>query len=311
MTTYKEPIKFLNPSLYKQLNSVRKDIRNILYCLYLELVWKETSINNEHFYLKSLLNNDDQCKKICGEVVINLCNKFIEENSQKPDVLDVGCGPISSLAYLAHESLANLVGVDPIANEYKLLLEKHNFTSPVTQHHGIGEDLSDVFSDESFDIVHIRNALDHTQCPPLVWLNIFKLVKKGGLLIHSHSLREATKEGFKQLHQYDLYPDNQDLCLEDKFGNIINMTGGLPVEVAYHTQNINDDGTGWFVTAYKKLDTEVTSVDYVNSILKALTVSFKRRSEWSFYLEHTLFKFIESLHPSLVPLKIDINPDHF
>ena len=89
------------------------------------------------------------------------------------------------------------------------------------------------------------------------------------------------------------------------------MTGGLPVEVAYHTQNINDDGTGWFVTAYKKLDTEVTSVDYVNSILKALTISFKRRSEWSFYLEHTLFKFIESLSPSLVPLKIDISTDRW
>ncbi|ELS03145.1 methyltransferase family protein [Xenococcus sp. PCC 7305] len=310
-TTYYKPVRSFNPGIYKILNNIRKDIRNILYCLYLELVWKDTSLKREHYYLKSLIDNNVEAKNICGQIVLDICQRFIAENRTMPKVLDVGCGPISSLAYLTHNNFADVIGIDPIAEEYRILLEQHNITSPVTQYYAIGEDLSSNFSEESFDIVHIRNALDHTQCPPLVWLNIFKLVKKGGLLVHSHSVREATKEGFKQLHQYDLFPDAEHLCLEDKFGNIFNLTNDLPVEVDYHTQNINEDNTGWFTTAYRKVDTKVESVDYLNSVLKALTNSFKSRSEWTFYLEHTMFKMIESLEPTLVPLKIDINPNRF
>jgi len=38
---------------------------------------------------------------------------FKRQHGRRPDVLDVGRGPISSLAYLAYHDLANVVGIDP------------------------------------------------------------------------------------------------------------------------------------------------------------------------------------------------------
>ncbi len=308
---YTNPVKLINPAFYKVVNEIRKDTINLLYCLYLELVWKHTSLREEHFYLKALLENNEKAKEICGQLLVDYCTDFQKVHGKLPKVLDVGCGPVSSLAYLKYNSLADLIGVDPLAREYAELLKLHDKLSPVMQQYAVGEDLTDTFPEQSFDIVHIRNALDHCSCPALVWFNMFKLVKVEGILVHSHSIREATKEGFKQLHQYDLYPSNEQLWIKDKFGKEYCLTKDLPIQVYYHRESHNNDGTGWFTTVYKKQDSKVTSTEFMLNLVNALTTTYKWRSQWTFNLEKVIFKIAEAIEPSLVPLKIDINQDRF
>jgi hypothetical protein len=203
-------------------------------------------------------------------------------------MLHVGCGPVTSFAYLAHEGLADVIGVDPLAERYAALLADFGLKSPAQQLNGSGEWLERVFPDRQFDIVATRNALDHHQCPPLAWLRLFERTRVGGYIAQSHSIREATKEGWKQLHQYDLYPDddNTNLQLSDSEGRHICLTSGLPLEKVFSTANHNDNGSGWFTSMYRKQNS-VVPAEYLAGILEHLAFSLAKRHEWALHLETT------------------------
>ena len=201
-------------------------------------------------------------------------------------MLDVGCGPITSFAYLAYEGLADIIGIDPLASRYAALLADYGFESPAKQLDGAGEWLERVLRGRVFDIVTTRNALDHHQCPALAWLRSFEHTRMGGYIAQSHSIREATKEGWKQLHQYDLYPDEDHthLKLDDSEGRHLCLTSGLPLEKVFSTANHNEDGSGWFTSVYKKLDT-VVPADFYASVLEHAAHSLEKRHEWALGLE--------------------------
>ena len=207
-------------------------------------------------------------------------------------MLDVGCGPVTSFAYLAHEGLADVVGVDPLASRYAALLAEFELESPAEQLDGAGEWLEQVLPQRSFDIVASRNSLDHHQCPALAWLRMFEHTRTGGVIVQSHSIREATKEGWKQLHQYDLYPDEHHthLKLDDFESNHMCLTSGLPLEKVFSAANRNDDGTGWFTSIYRKVDTEVRA-DYYASVLEHSSRALARRHDWALGLESFLHEW--------------------
>ena len=93
---------------------------------------------------------------------------LIEEytlKSEKPIILDVGSGPLSMLSYVKENDLADLKAVDPLAEEYKLLLEKYNYNIKYPLIECPGEKLTEKFEENSVDITWIHNALDHSQNP--------------------------------------------------------------------------------------------------------------------------------------------------
>jgi len=292
------------------LRKLREDTRHLYNSLYWEVAWKRNSLENKHWYIQSLLDNDAECEKICGSSIINVCKVFAEEHGRIPLVADIGCGPVSSLAYLVHEGLADVLGLDAVANEYAELLAQYDIRSPVKQVQGIGEYMDREFADNSFDIVFCRNALDHHQCPALAWLNMFKLAKVGGQIIQSHSIREATKEGWKQLHQFDLYPDEElQLCIEDSSGHSFSLTKYLPITKTEHRLNVNEDSTGWFVSHYRKEHAEVDSSIFWSNVNHQLTTSFAKRSKWAFQLEELVFKMDEATDPKAIPMKLYISTE--
>lgn len=292
------------------IRDLREDTRHLYNSLYWEVAWKRNSLENKHWYLQSLLNNDDECRRICGESIIDVCKAFQKEHGRIPYVADIGCGPISSLAYLVHEGLADVLGLDAVADEYADLLAQYDIKSPVKQVQGIGEYMDREIADESFDIVFCRNALDHHQCPALAWLNMFKMTKVGGQIIQSHSIREATKEGWKQLHQFDLYPDEElQLCIEDSSGHSFSLTKYLPITKTEHRLNVNDDQTGWFVSHYRKEHSEIDSSIFWSNMSKQLTTSFAKRSKWAFQLEELVFKLDEKNDPKAIPMKLYISTE--
>jgi SAM-dependent methyltransferase len=63
-----------------------------------------------------------------------------------------------------------------------------------------------------FDIVHISNALDHTQEPRKALECLLQAVRPGGYLIVQGFFNEATHENWQGFHQWDISLDD-DGCM--------------------------------------------------------------------------------------------------
>jgi SAM-dependent methyltransferase len=288
-----------------------KSTKNIYNSLYWELAWKNGVLKNSHWYLETLANNGERCREICGGVFVDFISELKKKNNKKPHILDVGCGPISSLVYLKYENIAEIVGADPLANEYAKLLSRYSYKTPVKQISAFGEFLDEEFDDgEQFDIVFSRNALDHTLSPALTWYNMFKLTKIGGFIIQSHSIREATKEGYKQLHQNNLYPDkNANLEVQDQLKFDLSLTKNIGVELVDKRVNEKDDGHGWFSSIYKKTSDDV-SEHFYKDLVKQMANAYRIRSRWAFKIEENLFQRLKIKNPGISPLDIKLTLDN-
>ena len=270
----------------EDLRAILSDPRNLAWCYEQEIAWKRGNLKNGHFYLRNLTGNGPKARQLCGEVFVDLCRELQSEHGRIPSVLDVGCGPVTSFAYLAYEGLADVVGVDPLAGRYTRLLADFGFESPAEQLDGAGEWLDELVPEREFDIVTARNALDHHQCPPLAWMRMFERTRVGGYLFQSHSIREATKEGWKQLHQFDLYPDkeNAHIWIDDGGGGEFCLTKGLPLETVRFRANHNDDGTGWFTSIHRKRGTSIPA-EYYAGVLTHAARALRKRHEWALEIE--------------------------
>lgn len=114
-------------------------------------------------------------------------------------VLDVGSGVCSIL-----NGLVNVTPCDPLGDLYKLVFdfERHKLKAPLPIP---AEELN--FKNE-FDIVHISNALDHTQEPRKALDYLLQAVKPGGYLIVQGFFNEATHENWQGFHQWDISLDD-------------------------------------------------------------------------------------------------------
>lgn len=55
-----------------------------------------------------------------------------------------------------------MVAIDPLAEVYKLLKEKNNLDNDVLLQTGFVEALDSQYPENSFDMVHMSNSLDHS-----------------------------------------------------------------------------------------------------------------------------------------------------
>ena len=289
--------------LRRVVDRLRQDPRNQTTQLYLELAWKNHSLRTGHWYLKSLLANGEEARRTCGEILIEHCERFRKEHGRKAQILDFGCGPVSSLAHLVHEDIADVLGVDAIADEYAELLRRHGIESPVEQRRGIGEYLDEELSGSAFDVVHVRNALEHTQAPALTWLNLFGLTREGGVIVHSHAMREATAQGFKQLHRFDLFPRKQSLWIEDGAGVKFSLTDGMPLVPRW-----TGVGKAWFSGLYER-EPGWPKGPFLRHTLQQMRTAFGRRSAWAFELERVIADLADQLVEGSRPLSIPIDAD--
>lgn len=114
-------------------------------------------------------------------------------------VLDVGSGAVSLL-----NGLVNVTACDPLGDLYRLVFDydKYKLKSPLPIP---AEELE--YKNE-FDIVHISNALDHTQNPMNALNRLLQAVKPGGYLIVQGFVNEASHEGWQGFHQWDISIDD-------------------------------------------------------------------------------------------------------
>lgn len=168
----------------------------------------------------------------------------------KIQVLDVASGVVSILNGLVPKN--QLIAADVLGDEYRKLFsyKVHDILPPVA---APAERLP--FADV-FDIVHIRNGLDHCQDVMQAWRSIHGATKQGGAIIIQGFENEATAENWQGFHQHNLWVNKYDQILVDsKDGakGVIGGAGDANTEIIFATRYALPNGKTWFVWIGKKL----------------------------------------------------------
>ncbi len=131
-------------------------------------------------------------------------------------VLDVGSGPLTCLGFYHRGRRVELTACDPLAPFYAELIAKHGVSCPVPTQLGFAEDLSAFFSLDEFDVVHCRNALDHSFEPVRGIEEMLLVLKPGGQIVLSHVINEAEHGQYVGLHQWNFDSSDGDFIIWNK-----------------------------------------------------------------------------------------------
>jgi SAM-dependent methyltransferase len=118
-------------------------------------------------------------------------------------VLDVGAGPLTLLGYRYPGKQLDIVAVDPLADDYDVLLREANLEPPVRTIAVAGESLLEHFGARRFDIAYASNALDHSADPVRIISNMVSLVRPGGVVLLRHKRNEGASARYGGLHQWN------------------------------------------------------------------------------------------------------------
>jgi SAM-dependent methyltransferase len=138
-------------------------------------------------------------------------------------ILDCGAGPLTFLGkQLAARSVV-IVPVDALADAYDRLLARHGIAPPVRTLRCEAERLDEVFAPNEFDLVHMRNALDHCRDAPLALRQMLRVVKPGSVVFLDHKTNVGHNNDYMGLHQWNI-------CVED--GELVIWSPGVRVVAA-------------------------------------------------------------------------------
>jgi SAM-dependent methyltransferase len=118
-------------------------------------------------------------------------------------VLDVGAGPVSSMAVEWEGRHVVTVAVDPLAEEYSRALKKHGLVPLVRTRYGEAERLSEQFAADQFHLVHASNCLDHSYDPLEAIRQMLHVTMPGCFVVLEHAANEAEFQGYDGLHQWN------------------------------------------------------------------------------------------------------------
>lgn len=131
----------------------------------------------------------------------------VAEPGRPVRLVDVGSGPLTAVG-VSTGPPATLVAVDPLADRYDRLYRRHRLTPRVRPVVGRAEDLLAVVPAGGADVVVCRNALDHTADARRALDQFLAVVRPGGCVVLEHAEREGDRRGYRDLHQWDLWTDD-------------------------------------------------------------------------------------------------------
>jgi SAM-dependent methyltransferase len=119
------------------------------------------------------------------------------------EILDVGAGPFTVVGCRHPGKVLAVTAVDPLGAEYARLIAASGLVAPVPTGTCAGEQLRTHFGDRRFDVVHARNALDHSFDPGLCIREMVAVTRIGGHVALKHHVREAESQHYHGLHQHN------------------------------------------------------------------------------------------------------------
>lgn len=173
-------------------------------------------------------------------------------------VLDVGSGPFSwfsAAEYLRTlGSPISLTACDPLAPAYKAILLQNGLESIVETDFAYAERLSDRYQENSFDIVHMRNAMDHSIAPFLVLTSLLCVCSPGGLLVLKHFENEAEFNSYTGLHQWNITVENGAPLIWNQVCrfNVVDFFGNKAELIDCRVTPIQSCGRNWIEWSFRK-----------------------------------------------------------
>ncbi len=167
-------------------------------------------------------------------------------------VIELGSGPLSTLAHGVDKGDIEVHAVDILADSYADLYKKYNLLDfPVKPVSGTGESLSEIFERASFHCAYVRNALDHTFDIVRSFNNLVSLVKKGGYIVLQHNVREGSGGNWKGIHGWDLDFNEHGLIASNSIGQEFRLQQNADMELSIvHYSSIELDR--WVECVFKK-----------------------------------------------------------
>lgn len=136
-------------------------------------------------------------------------------------VLDCGCGPFTTLGTEGFN--IKLTACDLFAKQYNEMLKDQGIIPIVPIEYQNAEEMD--YSDESFDVVHCRNALDHMSIPRKAIEEMIRVCKIGGLVYFEHYKNLGLKHEYRSSHKWNIDLRGEDCSIwnrniDYKFSNI-------------------------------------------------------------------------------------------
>lgn len=135
-----------------------------------------------------------------------------------PRALDLGCGPLGTLAHAHEAGRLDVTGVDPLADPYTELRERFEIDYPERLVASTGERLSDVVAPGSVDLIYSRNSLDHAEDVQRCFDEAARALRPGGVFALEVFAYEGFREAYDGLHRFDFWVHDGALGCTDRSG---------------------------------------------------------------------------------------------
>jgi ubiquinone/menaquinone biosynthesis C-methylase UbiE len=145
-------------------------------------------------------------------------------------ILDVGSGPFSTIGTEADITLCDL-----LADEYHAMMKRRDIVPviPVEK-----QDMANMsYPDESFDLVHCRNALDHMKDPRGALREMARVCKPGGRIHLRHYPIVGESNNYTGSHYWNLVVFEGDCNIWNREEDFL-MSEILPDVAAYRRKKI-------------------------------------------------------------------------
>jgi ubiquinone/menaquinone biosynthesis C-methylase UbiE len=117
-------------------------------------------------------------------------------------VADLGAGPFSLVGTVHDTVKVRVVASDLLADEFNEMLAHAGIVPVVPVEKQDMERLT--YDDESFDIVHCVNALDHVEDPRLALEEMHRVCKPGGSIYLKHFKNTGEANGYGGFHRWNI-----------------------------------------------------------------------------------------------------------
>jgi SAM-dependent methyltransferase len=164
-----------------------------------------------------------------------------ESNGRTYRILDIGAGPLTTVGKVSEGRKIDLVCIDPLASVYDALLKATGVTPPVRTEYGEAERVAQMYAENSFDLVHAVNSLDHAHDPAAAIKSAVRVVRPGGYVYLEHHVNEGERERYGGLHQWNFGSHGDSFTITSRSGQVTNMTEAL-AGVAHVRHQVLHDG---------------------------------------------------------------------
>ncbi|RPA27855.1 methyltransferase domain-containing protein [Shewanella frigidimarina] len=191
----------------------------------------------DEFHQQNLLNNRDKLAPHFAHdtpLQANLAELLPFDATTDVKVLDIGAGPVSKVGKIHNGHEVELVPIDPMADKYRKILSALNLQPKYWTRYGEGERLSQQFEENSFDLIHARNSIDHCLNPITVIEEAIKVLKPKCYFYLNHYRNEGKAAKYYGLHQWNFDVVNEDFIISNRFGEQINVNNTLRHKALIH-----------------------------------------------------------------------------